>query len=143
MIRILVVSNDVVGLTQTLSVLGEAGYHVTGASSFEEARQLVATGSTDLVIADQRLGQFNGLHVILRARAQSPSLSAIVTTRASDRGFENEARSLHVECIVTPKNPRGWLAPVAKVLARRRVISCPAAGVGRRPASRGRISTAA
>jgi DNA-binding NtrC family response regulator len=117
MTHILVVSNDVVGLSDTLSVLGHAGYHARGASTFAEARHRLASTSPDLVIADQRLGEYNGLHVILRARAKHPDLSAIVTTGEMDRGFEADATSLGVECVLKPKNAEGWLAPVAKVLA--------------------------
>jgi DNA-binding NtrC family response regulator len=121
MTHILVVSNDVLGLTDTLSVLGHAGYHARGASTFAEARHLLAARSPDLVIADQRLGEYNGLHVILRARANHPDLSAIVTTGAMDRGLEADATSLDVECVLKPKNAKGWLASVAKVLAHNRV----------------------
>ena len=117
MTHILVVSNDVVGLTDTLSVLGHAGYHARGASTFAEARHRLASRSPDLVIADQRLGEYNGLHVILRARAKHPDLSAIVTTGAMNHGLEADATSLGVECVLRPKNAKGWLAPVAKVLA--------------------------
>lgn len=121
MTHILVVSNDVVGLTDTLSVLGHAGYHARGASTFAEARHRLASRSPDLVIADQRLGEYNGLHVILRARAKHPDLSAIVTTCALDRGLEADATSLGVECVLKPKDATEWLAPVADVLAHRRV----------------------
>ena len=117
MTHILVVSNDVVGLTDTLSVLGHAGYHARGASTFAEARHRLASRSPDLVIADQRLGEYNGLHVILRARAKHPDLSAIVTTGATNHGLEADATSLGVACVLRPKNAKGWLAPVAKVLA--------------------------
>jgi DNA-binding NtrC family response regulator len=121
MTHILVVSNDVAGLTDTLSVLGAAGYHACGASTFAEARRVLAGGSPDLVIADQRLGEYNGLHVILRARVSRPGLSAIVTTGALDCGLAADARSLDVECVLKPKNAMGWLAPVARVLAYNRV----------------------
>jgi DNA-binding NtrC family response regulator len=120
MTYILVVSNDVAGLTDTLSVLGDAGYHARGASTFAEARRALASGSPDLVIADQRLGEYNGLHVILRARASRPGLSAIVTTGAMDGGLAADARSLDVECVLKPKNAKGWLAPVARALAHNR-----------------------
>ncbi len=120
MTHILVVSNDVAGLTDTLSILGHAGYHARGASTFAEARLRLASSPPDLVIADQRLGEYNGLHVILRARARHPDLSAIVTTGAMDRGLEADAASLGVECVLKPKHATGWLAPVAHALARNR-----------------------
>jgi DNA-binding NtrC family response regulator len=117
MFHILVVSNDIAGLTDTLTVLGHAGYHARGASTFAEARNVLASGSPDLVIADQRLGEYNGLHVILRARARRPGLSAIVTTGVRDRGAEADARSLDVEYMLKPKTAKGWLASIARALA--------------------------
>ena len=135
MTKVLVVSNDVAGLSATLDVLGHAGYRASGASTFEEARRLLAAGSPDLVIADQRLGEFNGLHVILRARAARPDLSAIVTTGAVDRGFEADARRLDVECVVKPRNPKGWLAPIKKALTRDRLVASRAVRPKRRHAA--------
>jgi DNA-binding NtrC family response regulator len=126
MTHILVVSNDVARLTDTLSVLGHAGYHARGASTFAEARHRLAGSPPDLVIADQRLGEYNGLHVILRARAKHPDLSAIVTTGATDRGLEADAMSLGVECVLKPKTAKGWLAPVERVLSHHRVDRFPA-----------------
>ncbi len=120
MTHILVVSNDAAGLVDTLSVLGHAGYHARGASTFAEAGCRLASSPPDLVIADQRLGEYNGLHVILRARAKHPDLSAIVTTGEMDGGLEADAATLGVECVLKPRDAKGWLAPVAKVLAHNR-----------------------
>ena len=72
---ILVVSNDGIGLALTLSALHDAGYQASGASSFEEAKRFLAKTSPDLVIADECLGPFNGLHIIMRARAIHPEVS--------------------------------------------------------------------
>ena len=80
----------------------------------ERATRLLAQGSPDFVIADGRLGAFNGLHIIMRARAAHPETGAIVTTTTKDRGLEADARSLNVECMVKPKNPAEWLEPISK-----------------------------
>jgi DNA-binding NtrC family response regulator len=116
MSQIFVVSNDGVGLAAMLSVLNGAGYRASGASTFEDAKRLLAQQSPDLVIADERLGAFNGLHVIVRARADHPDVSAIVTTPVKDRGLEADARSLNVECMIKPQNPEDWLAPISRTL---------------------------
>jgi len=113
---ILVVSNDGVGLAHTLSALHEAGYQASGASSFEQAKQFLAYTSPDLVIADECLGAFNGLHVIMRARATQPEVPAIVTTRVKSRGLEADARSLNVEWMLKPQTPAEWLGPVFRTL---------------------------
>ena len=114
--NILVVSGDDAGRVHMLSILNEAGYETSGASTFEQARKMLAGRSPDLVIADQRLGAFNGLHVIIEARAWYPGVSCIVTTPKKNRGLEADARNLDVECLVTPPNPAEWLGPVSKAL---------------------------
>ena len=121
MSQILVVSTDGVGLNALLDVFGSAGYCASGAASFEEARAKLADSAPDLVIADERLGAFNGLHVIMTARAEHPGVSAIVTTRVKNRGLEADARSLDVQCMVAPRNAAEWLAPVSRMLTVARV----------------------
>jgi len=121
MSQILVVSADRDGLDATLDVLGQAGYCATGASSFEDARAKLADRSPDLIIADERLGAFNGLHVIMTARAAHAGVSAIVTTPVKNRGLEADARSLNVHCMIKPRHPAAWLTPISRMLRVERV----------------------
>src|SRR5262245_17245330 len=116
MSQILVVSNDNADLTAMLGVFASAGYSATGATTFEEAQRRLADESPDLVIADERLGAFNGLHVLLTARADRPNTGAIVTTPVENRGLEADARSLNVTCMVKPRTPSEWLGPVSRML---------------------------
>jgi DNA-binding NtrC family response regulator len=116
MSHILVVSNDDADLAQTLSVLSNAGYQASGASTFDAATRLLATRSPDLVITDECLGNFNGLHVIMRARARHPEVLGIVTTPVRSRGLEADARSLNVECMLKPQNPAEWVASISRAL---------------------------
>lgn len=116
MSQILVVSNDRAGLANMLDILSGAGYPTIGASTFEEASRLLTEQSPDLVIADGRLGAFNGLHIILRARAKHAEVTGIVTTPVKDRGLEDDARSLNVWCLVKPRTAAEWLEAVSKTI---------------------------
>ena len=116
MSEILVVSNDDVGLAHTLTVLSEAGHQASGASTFEDASRLLVNRSPDLVITDECLGNFNGLHVIMRARARHPDVLAIITTPVKSRGLEADARSLNVECLLKPRDPADWVASISRTL---------------------------
>jgi DNA-binding NtrC family response regulator len=113
---ILIVSNDDNRLGILLGTLSDAGYHASGASTFAEARQQLGANSPDLVIADERLGAFNGLHVIVLARANHPDMKAIVTSQAKNQGLESEARRLNVECVVHPTDATEWLASISRTL---------------------------
>ena len=114
MSEILVVNNDGARLTHILNVLNAAGYRARGASTFDEAKRELADGAPDLVIADERLGAYNGLHVILRARADHPDVSAIVMTPVKNRGLEADARSMNVQCLIKPRGAAEWLEAIWK-----------------------------
>src|SRR4051812_268210 len=116
--RIVVVSPNGERLNTLLDGLLGAGYMASGASSFAEGKQLVETESPDLVIADERLGAFNGLHLIVMGRAQHPAMKAIVTSHAEDAALENDARRLDVRCLVESTELSGWLASVSSTLDR-------------------------
>jgi DNA-binding NtrC family response regulator len=115
MSQIVVVNSDS-SLTNVVNLLNAAGYHASGASTYEEAKWALAQGAPDLIIADERLGAYNGLHVIMRARAEYPDVSAIVMTPVKNRGLEADAKSLNVECLIKPQSPAEWLRPILKAL---------------------------
>jgi DNA-binding NtrC family response regulator len=106
--KILVVSSDSKALATTLEVLSGAGYDASGASTFREGSQMLAEKSQDLLIADERLEAFNGLHLILRARHFGPDLQAIVVGASHDAGLESEARRLNIPAVTRPSDPNKW-----------------------------------
>jgi DNA-binding NtrC family response regulator len=112
---ILVVSTDA-GLAPTLRLLVGAGYAASGATTFEDAARLLATTSPDLLIADERLGAYNGLHLVLRGRADHPDMRAIVTTSFKDPFVEAEATRMNARCLVKPLDPAEWLLPISRTL---------------------------
>lgn len=117
-LRIVVVSGDGERLNVLLDGLNGAGYLASGASTFAEGKQLVAVESPDLVIADERLGPFNGLHLIVVGRAHHPAMQAIITSHARDAALENDAKRLNVRCLVEPTELSGWLSSISTVLYR-------------------------
>jgi DNA-binding NtrC family response regulator len=114
--HIVVVTGDDERRTVLLDTLNDAGYVASGASTFDEAKHLLETRSPDLVIADERLGAFNGLHVIVVGRARHPLMKAIVTSRVKDEGLECDAKRLNVQCLVQPTRASDWLASISRTL---------------------------
>ena len=112
---ILVVSPNA-SLVPTLQLLTSAGYEATGAATFEDAGRLLVTIMPDLLIADERLGAFNGLHLIMRGRTVHPDMRAIVTTSGKDACVEREAFCLNARCCVKPLDPADWLLPISRAL---------------------------
>jgi DNA-binding NtrC family response regulator len=113
---ILVVSADNAGLAPTLRLLTRAGYEASGATSFEDAARLLATTPPDLLIADERLGAYNGLHLVLRGRVEHPDMRAIVTTSVKDPCVEAEATRMNAWCLVKPLDPAELLLPISRTL---------------------------
>jgi DNA-binding NtrC family response regulator len=116
MSEILVVSTVGPERRGMLGILKGAGHHVRVAASFEEATDLLTTTTPDLVIADERLHGYNGMHLLLRARHENPRVGAIVLTTEKSCAVEADARHLNVECAVTPGDPSDWLAFVSRSL---------------------------
>jgi DNA-binding response OmpR family regulator len=116
MLQIFVVTTDRAELKTMLRAFRNAGHSATGATTFEEAQVRLASECPDVVIADERLGSYNGLHVLLTARAEHPCADLIVTTVGPNRGLEEDARSLNVHCVVKPRDAKDWIAPIAEML---------------------------
>jgi|SRR5581483_2230338 len=110
--KVLVVSPDSGALGNTVEVLASAGFEAHGACTFQDALRAISSDAPDLLIADQRLGAFNGLHLVVRGRANAPHMRAIVTSPTEDRILEVDARQLNAESVVRPRDPHEWLASI-------------------------------
>ena len=114
---VLIVDGDPEALARTVEVVTTGGYRAMGVSTFEEARQLLTVNVPDVLIADVRLGAFNGLHLVLHCRLKHPRVASIVTHAYHDVVLEAEARKLDAPYLVTPLKPEELLAHVARVRA--------------------------
>jgi DNA-binding response OmpR family regulator len=91
----LVVDADTVQLASTVRTLRALDYAVIEASSFDDARRhLLDSEELSLLVADIRLGQFNGLHLAFRARAHHPHVRLVITDHAFDTTLEAETKRL-------------------------------------------------
>jgi CheY-like chemotaxis protein len=91
----LVVETDTLQLAETTQALRDLGYAVEPVSTFDEARRrLLIISDLSLLVADIRLGQFNGLHLAFRARAHHPNVRLLITDHAHDTTLETETRRL-------------------------------------------------
>jgi len=90
----LVVETDTLQLSAITQALRHLGYAVKPVSTFDEARRLLTISDLSLLVADIRLGQFNGLHLAFRARAYHPNVRILITDHAHDTTLETETRRL-------------------------------------------------
>src|SRR5262245_52793454 len=91
---ILVVEDDRPLLAGISEWLDNAGFDVWSASSFDAARAVLDRAVPDLLLTDIRLGAFNGLQLVIRARSVAPRLKAIVMTGYPDPVVLGEADRL-------------------------------------------------
>jgi DNA-binding response OmpR family regulator len=106
--RVLIVDADLDTLTSTEGWLKEAEYETTAATTFLEARAALDTGAFDVLIADVRLGAYNGIHLVLLARHRTPQIRTIVTHTATNGSLETEARRAGAH-VYLPKPLTRWV----------------------------------
>ena len=116
---ILIVDERPTAVARLAKPLEGAGYAVTTATTFEAARQQLAVQPPDLLIAAERLGLFNGLHLVLSGRSDHPDMAAIVTADANDPVLQAEASSFGATCAVAPMSAPELLALVSRTFATR------------------------
>jgi FixJ family two-component response regulator len=85
--------------------LANAGYLVLSAGTFDEGRRLLNEQAPDLLIADVRLGDFNGLQLV----AGDPALPSIIVTGFPDPVLEAEALRLGAHYLTKPIAPNKLL----------------------------------
>jgi DNA-binding response OmpR family regulator len=113
MATILIVDDHRVTRLGLAEMLEEAGYTVVTAGTFPEARRILRETPPDLLIADVRLGSFNGLQLVISAPTRVP---AIVITGYDDSVLEAEARRGGADYLVKPFDAETLLALIRQKL---------------------------
>ncbi|MGH9409035.1 MAG: response regulator [Vicinamibacterales bacterium] len=124
--RILVLDDDERALSGVVELLYEAGHQVTGAPTYEAAKQLLSVSPFDLLISDVRLRSFNGLNLIMQARADHPEMAVMIMTGYDDPLIDLEAHRYNAPLVKKPIRPQEFLKLVASTLVHvRRVRRWP------------------
>jgi CheY-like chemotaxis protein len=103
-------------LVEALDALGVV---VAVADDYPRGREQVAIMEPDVLITELRLGAYNGLHLVLRAKIERPATTAIVLTRTPDPVLQLEATQLDATLLVIKDTGHGWVAPVLAAIAPR------------------------
>jgi DNA-binding NtrC family response regulator len=113
---ILIVETDPSRCAATKDVLQSAGFDITCASSFNEAKRMLAASPPDMLITGLQLGEYNGLHLVLRTRAEHPEMAAIVTSDVADCVLQAEAERHRAQFLVRPLDTGRLLSAVSRSL---------------------------
>ena len=113
--RLLVVNADRDRLHATEEILVSAGFLVTCASTFDQAKQGLLVAPPDLLVTDVRLGAYNGLHLVVRAHSDHPSMPAIVMDVRHDQVLESETKNAGAVYVGKPLGAGPLVALVRKL----------------------------
>jgi DNA-binding NtrC family response regulator len=113
---ILLVDTRLAALRRMGELLRRAGHDVIEAASFDDAKRLLASRRTVLLISSLRLGAFNGLHLVHLGRLVQPALPAIIVTADSDAALESEAECAGASLVLEPVPPGALLSLMARML---------------------------
>ena len=113
--RLLVVNADRDRLHATEEILVSAGFLVTCASTYDQAKRGLLCAPPDLLVTDVRLGAYNGVHLVVRARTDHPSMPAIVVDVHHDHVLESEAKNAGAVYVGKPLDAGPLVALVRKL----------------------------
>ena len=115
-IAVLLVEPDIQLRVSRAEAMTIAGYDVTTAATFEDGVASIERDIPHVLVAAVRLGLFNGLHLVLKARAASPSLAAVVTAAGDDVGLAPDAARHGAEFLIEPVSAATLVAAIARAL---------------------------
>jgi DNA-binding response OmpR family regulator len=116
--RVLVLDDDEHALSGIVELLRDSGHNVTGATTYDAAKRLLAVSSFDLLITDVRLRSFNGLHLVMQTRADHPETAVIIITGYDDPMLDLEASRYHAHLVRKPIRPLEFQQLVNDTLAK-------------------------
>jgi CheY-like chemotaxis protein len=112
--RVLVVESDAPLRARLRKVLDKAGYDVLVTTTYQEGRRAFASETFDLVVTNLRLGEFNGLQLLIFSPHPVP---AIVITAFHDSLLAEEAKALGAAYLTVPFKPAEFLRAVREKLS--------------------------
>jgi DNA-binding NtrC family response regulator len=105
---------DAMFVVSTLSLLG---FRVIASDNFHEAKALLREPPA-LLVSELRLSEYNGLHLVLRAKSARPDMAAIVTTQVADPVLQAEAERMGATFVLKPTTSEEFRAAVCRTLFR-------------------------
>lgn len=111
--HVLLVDDDLAVLRMMTGWLTHAGHEVVPCATFESAKRALATKTPEVLVTDVRLGAFNGLQLIVLAKADHPGMRAIVLTGYDDPVLREEAAATGAAFLVKPIDAQHFLESVS------------------------------
>jgi len=120
--RVLIVDDDESCLSGMKQLVEMAGHEAVAVSTFEEGKRVLRHDAPDILIADVRLGSFNGLQLIATSALNIP---VIVISGFDDVVLQAEARAMGADYLVKPVSPSALLERIEQKLTAPRLPAPP------------------
>jgi DNA-binding response OmpR family regulator len=114
----LVVEPSVAETLLVVSSLSDLGFQVTVSDNFRDARARLMAAPA-LLVTELRLGEYNGLHLVFRARSIRSDMAAIIRTQIADPLLQLEAERMGATFVLKTTSPAEFHAALARTLMRR------------------------
>jgi len=101
-----------------IAAVSALGFEVTVTETFHAALERLRV-PPDLLVADIRLNEYNGLHLVLRGKAAKADLTALVTCSQNDTVLCADAEKLGATFVVTPTTAAELRAAICRTWRRR------------------------
>jgi DNA-binding response OmpR family regulator len=115
--RVLVLEDDENALAGVVELLAESGCEVTPAPTYEEAKKFLALGTYDVFVTDVHLRGFNGLHLVMKVRKESPETAIVIMTAYDEPLMELEASRYSAIFVRKPLTQAALLEAVRRSLS--------------------------
>jgi DNA-binding NtrC family response regulator len=97
------------------AVVRSLGLRALTATDFHSARLLLAY-RPHLLITELRLGQYNGLHLVLHASVVRPRMAAIVASRSGDAVVQRDAETMGATFVQIPTGKEELMAAIVRTV---------------------------
>jgi DNA-binding response OmpR family regulator len=114
----LVVDSSPANAWPIIKTLVECGFSVTCAETFAQAKARLIESPPDLLVAELRLREYNGLQLVLRGKSRRPSMGAIVLSSAADPVLQTEAEAMGATFMLRPVDSAELIAATFRTLLR-------------------------
>ena len=115
-VPVFVVTDHALASRWLLSLFSDPSFHVTLAKSFTDAKAHLLEQRPALIVAAVQLGEYNGLGLVLRAKASNPELRAVVLSRVADPVLQTDAENLGATFVTLPIEQRELRAAIIRTL---------------------------
>lgn len=103
---------------RTVLTLESAGFQVASVDSFRAAREMIASAPPAVLVTALKLGEYNGFHLVLRARTAGAGIATLVTSDDPGSAFKKQALETRATLVVDPVTSRDLLAAIFRTLFR-------------------------